>query len=97
MCNLCKKTDNVLSMKTKLYNGFGGWEIRKDGFLYFIHESEDELDWSNVKKLEDIELEAKKSPRNKWTAHLNRPLKEAKYERLKCGSWVLIDTGIGFA
>lgn len=97
-CLCCGGADEILDMETTLYNGFGGWTILKDGEHYFTDDSKDEVEnWDNIKKLKDIEEEAKQHPKIKWEAHLFLPLREAKYERSECGNWVLTETGMGFA
>lgn len=97
-CLCCGGTDDILNMKTVLYNSFGGWTISKDGETYFIDDSKDEFEnWDNITTLEIVEVEAKQFPKSKWIAHLMLPLREATYQRSECGNWVLIATGMGFA
>lgn len=94
-CVCCGGAEDILPMETRLYSGFGGWTIYKDGQHYFIEDSDKE--WEENKMLSEIEEEAKKFPKSKWEAHLFLPLREAEYERADCGNWVLIKTGMGFA
>lgn len=97
-CLCCGGSEDLLDMETTLYSGFGGWTILKDGETYFVDDSKDEFEnWDNIKKLKDIEEEAKQNPQSKWEAYLFLPLREARYERSDCGSWVLVETGMGFA
>ncbi len=94
-CLCCGGSEEILPMDTRLYNGFGGWCIVKDGQHYFAEESDKE--WEENRMLSEIEEEAKKFPKSKWEANLFLPLRETYYERADCGNWVLIKTGMGFA
>ena len=94
-CALCPETEEVLPMTTKLYDGFGGWTITRDGDVFFTENMDAE--WDDIRDLNFIEMQAKEDPNHAWQAHLFLPLREAKYERSDCGHWVLIETGQGFA
>lgn len=97
-CLCCKGSEDILDFETTLHNGFGGWHISKDKEIYFMDSSKDCFEnWDNIKKLKDIEEEARKEPDSEWQAHYIAPLREAKYQRSDCGKWVLIETGPGFA
>jgi hypothetical protein len=93
-CANCGYTHSELSMRTKLYNLFGGWRIVKDGELYFIEDSDTEYDES--KTLQYIENRAKLQPDCDWRAILDLPLRNAEYQRQN-GKWILIKKGMGFA
>jgi len=94
-CLNCGYTEDVLPMKTKLYNGFGGWTITKDGELYFSESVDNEYD--NAKTLSYIERKAKLEPECDWRANLDLPLRSAVYQRHGKSKWVLVKRGHGFA
>jgi hypothetical protein len=77
MCGLPEP--EVLEMDTVLYYGFGGYEVRKDGEMYYRGESDE--DWENFKTLEEIEKDAQKSPKSKWEVELYEPLSGATWQR----------------
>ncbi len=95
-CLCCDGSEDILEMETKLYNGFGGWSISKDGEQIEIENSNPD-NWDELTELKDIEKLAQLEPKKKWIAFLFLPLREATYERADCGQWVLIKTGMGFA
>ena len=94
-CLNCGYTEDVLPMKTKLYNGFGGWTITKDGELYFMENVDAE--YEDAKTLSYIEREAKLSPECDWRANLDLPMRNAIYQRHGKSKWVLVERGMGFA
>lgn len=85
----------VLPMRTRLYNGFGGWMITKDDKTFFIEESDKEFD--EARTLSYIERKAKLEPFCDWRAILNLPLRSAVYQRQGKSKWVLVERGNGFA
>lgn len=94
-CLNCGYTEDVLPMKTKLYNGFGGWDITKNGEHYFSEDVNKEYD--EDKTLSYIERMAKLEPECDWRANLNLPLRSAVYQRHGKSKWVLVERGKGFA
>ena len=94
-CLNCGYTEDILPMKTKLYNGFGGWDITKNGEHYFSEDVNKEYD--EAKTLSYIERMAKLEPECDWRANLNLPLRSAVYQRHGKSKWVLIERGQGFA
>ena len=94
-CLLCGYTRDLLPMKTKLYYGFGGWTITKDGELFFMEDSNKEFD--EAKTLSYIERKARLEPECDWRAHLDLPLRSAVYQRHGKSKWVLVERGQGFA
>lgn len=86
---------DILEMNTVLYQGFGGYTVRKNGELFYEGNSDDE--WNKFKKLRHIEKEAKKDPTAKWTVELYEPLSGATWERQEDGQWVAIEKNLGFA
>ena len=90
----CPGNHDYLSMDTVLYQGFGGYDVTKDGKHYY-HAPMD--DWSNSKKLTDIEEEAVKDPDADWRINLNLPLRSGVWQRHGKDKWVLIESGLGFA
>lgn len=94
-CLNCGYTEDILPMKTKLYNGFGGWDITKNGEHYFSEDVNKEYD--EAKTLSYIERMAKLEPECDWRANLNLPLISAVYQRHGKSKWVLVERGQGFA
>ena len=94
-CLNCGYTEDILPMKTKLYNGFGGWDITKNGEHYFSEDVNKEYD--EAKTLSYIERMAKLEPECDWRANLNLPLRSAVYQRHGKSKWVLVERGQGFA
>ena len=94
-CLNCGYTEDILPMKTKLYNGFGGWVITKNGEHYFSEDVNKEYD--EAKTLSYIERMAKLEPECDWRANLNLPLRSAVYQRHGKSKWVLVERGQGFA
>jgi hypothetical protein len=92
-CPCCASIEQHLDFETKLYNGFGGWMITKNGECYYQAENGD---WENSKTLREIELEAKLNPNNNWMAILFTPLRGAEYQRQN-DKWVLVEQNEGFA
>lgn len=94
-CMNCGYTDSKLPMRTRLYYGFGGWTITKNGETYF---SEDILTpYEKIKTLSYIERRAKLEPDADWRAVLYLPLRYAVYQRHGDSKWMLVETGNGFA
>jgi hypothetical protein len=91
----CGYTEYILPMKTKLYNGFGGWYITKNREPYFSEDVNKEYD--EAKTLSYIERMAKLKPDCDWRANLNLPLRSAVYQRHGKSKWVLVERGQGFA
>ena len=95
-CLCCGGTEKVLDLETRLYQGFGGWNITKDGKLYFEEPNIDKT-WEEFKTLKEIENEAKKDPNHDWRAILDLPLRGGQYQRHGDDKWVLIESNMGFA
>lgn len=93
-CLCCGGTDLHLSLDTVLCNGFGGWQITRDGELFF----EDEMDkeWEEFKTLAFIEEQAKNDPDHDWRAVNYTPLHGETYQR-QGDKWVLVEQNEGFA
>lgn len=92
MC--CPGNEDLLSMDTVLYQGFGGYHVEKNGEIYYWADSD--LDWEKYKTLSEIERVAKRTPSDEWKVVLNNPLRGATWIR-KRGQWHLIETNMGFA
>lgn len=96
-CLNCGGTGQTLDLETRLYNGFGGWTITKDGELYFMENPSEEKAWEEWKQMKEIEEEAKKDPDHDWRAEVFLPLRGATYQRHGEGKWVVIESNQGFA
>lgn len=93
-CMHCPGSEDTLSMKEVLYNGFGGYAVYKNNKLYYVGEPDEK--WENYKILKDIEKVAKKE-RGSWKVVLSNPLRGATWRRNKVGEWTLKETNLGFA
>lgn len=94
-CLNCPESEDILDIKTKLYNGFGGYAVYKDG-KYFWAEimNKDYEKCATVRKVENmvaLDLKAK------WEIKLDLPLRSAIWLREAKNKWVLTETGLGFA
>lgn len=94
-CLCCGGTVTKLSMRTRLYNGFGGWTIVKDGTLFFMEDTHKE--YYEAPTLLKFEKLAREEPESEWVAELYLPLRGATYQRHGYNMWVLIDSNPGFA
>lgn len=89
------KDSITLNLRTRLYNGFGGWTIHQDGELYFCGPVDKKINWYPT--LLTFEYAARLNPDCDWLANLDTPLRSAVYQRQGKNRWVLIETGRGFA
>ena len=89
------KNKIVASMRTRIYNGFGGWSITKNGKL--VYEGPYGLRWNEYPTLMKFENMARKDPGHDWRAECFLPLRSATYQRQGKNEWVLIDSDQGFA
>jgi hypothetical protein len=94
-CMHCPGSEDILQMDTVLYQGFGGYYVRKNGEIHYWPKSD--LKWEEFKTLSDIELEAATDPNHKWEVVLDNPLGGATWERHADKQWHLTDTNMGFA
>lgn len=94
-CLCCPDTSEILPLGTKIYNGFGGWSINKNGEHFYS--AENGLDWDDFKDISYIEELIGEDTENEFTAILSTPLRDAKYQRHSKNNWVLIEKGEGFA
>lgn len=93
-CLCCGSADLHLSTDIVLYYGFGGWQIMKDGKMFFTEEPDKE--WEECKTLAFIEDKAKIDPDHDWRAILDTPLHGETYQR-QDDKWVLVEQNEGFA
>lgn len=96
-CLHCGHTPPLLEMDTRLYNGFGGWQITRDGKIFFEEDPSSDKEWEEWKTLADIEKIAEKDPNSEWCAIVFLPLRGATYQRHPGEGWVLVETNQGFA
>lgn len=96
-CLNCGGTELILNLKTKLYNGFGGWHITKDGVMFFSEDPSVEKKWEDLKDMTYIEKIAKKEPDHDWRAIFEMGLRGGAYQRHGNKKWVLIESNQGFA
>ena len=94
-CPACAGSEDVLTMDTVLYNGFGGYQVECDEKLFYMGDPNASFD--SFKTLGEIERTAIKNPEKKWKVILNNPLRGATWERQKDVHWSLTETNRGFA
>ena len=90
-----KNNEITASMKTRIYNSFGGWRIIKDNKT--VYQGDCNAEWESFPTLMKFELQARKSPDSDWRAECDLPLRYALYQRHGKNRWVLVKTGMGFA
>lgn len=83
------------SMRTRIYNGFGGWTILKNSEV--IYSGPHDLEFNEYPTLMKFENMARKDPDHDWRAECFLPLRGATYQRQGKNEWVLIDSNQGFA
>lgn len=98
-CPHCGIAEQILPMDTVIFSDspLDAWFISKDGEDYYhsiLKANKDDEDFAIT--LQDIEKVAKKNP-GVWRAHIMLALRDATYERSDCGTWVLVETGRGYA
>lgn len=90
-----QKDKTVLaSLRTRIYNGFGGWHITCDGET--VYSGPVDLEWNDYPTLLKFELAARKREGD-WRAILDGPMRDAEYQRQGKNRWVLVRSGQGFA
>ncbi len=94
-CLCCPSTAALLPLKTKLYYGFGGWSITKNGKPFFTDNRD--VDFEKYKDLKHVEKLIGEDLKSEYRAIFDSPLRGATYQRHAKNSWVLIDTNEGFA
>lgn len=77
-------------MNTRIYGGFGGWTITKNGEVVYF--PPDNKEWGDYPTLMKFENMARKDPDNDWRAELYTPMRGATYQRQGKNEWVLIAT-----
>jgi len=96
-CLVCGGTEQILELDTRLYNGFGGWSVTKDGELFFQEDCSKDKKWEEWKQMAEIEEIAAKDPDHDWRAIFELPLRGGQYQRHGDNKWVLIESNQGFA
>lgn len=94
-CLHCPETEDLLDIKTKLYNGFGGYSVYKDA-KYFWSELNDK-DYEKCATVRKVENMVRLDPEALWEIRLDLPLRSAVWKREEKNRWVLVATGLGFA
>jgi hypothetical protein len=93
-CLCCPSTEDLLPLDTVLYNGFGGYQVQKNGKVFYQGKPDEE--WGDYKKLNVFEKLARKE-KGKWEIILNNPLRGATWRRKGKNEWILVETNQGFA
>lgn len=94
-CLCCGGTEALLPLNTKLYFGFGGWTVTKNGALFLCDDRDVEFDeYHDLQFVEDLIGEDTES---EYIANFDSPLRGATYQRHSKNHWVLISENEGFA
>lgn len=93
-CLNCPSSEDVLPLNTKLYNGFGGYSVWKNGKFFFAGDPNGE--WDSFPTLRKFENRARKQG-GRWKVVLDNPLRGATWTRQEDGKWILTETNRGFA
>ena len=93
-CLCCPQTEDTLKLDTVLYNGFGGYIVRKNGELFYSGDPNG--GWKSFPTLRKFEKLARKE-KAKWEVILNNPLRGATWQRKGKDKWILKETNMGFA
>ena len=97
-CLNCPQTEKILDVETKLYNGFGGYSLYKNGNFFWSEKID--KDYEKCFDVNDIEhnfIRNESDALAKWEIKLDLPLRSAVWERKEKGRWVLTEKGLGFA
>ena len=94
-CACCGSVTEILPLETKLYLGYGGWNITKNGKPFFANDND--LQWEENKDLAHVETLIGEDTENEYVAIFDTALRDEKYQRHTKDNWVLIETGDGFA
>jgi len=89
------KNEIIASMKTRIYNGFGGWHIECNGEIIYMPPLNKE--WKDFPTLMKFENMARKNPDNDWRAVAYLAMRGVTYQRQGTNRWVLIKSNQGFA
>lgn len=97
----CGTSKVKMPMNYKLFMGFGGDTIYKDGKVFYQPEMwRDGTVGDAMKKNKSlmwVELQARKSPNSDWRLKQDNPLYDKTYQRQGKNNWVLVKKGNGFA
>jgi len=93
-CMQCPGNEDVLAMDTVLYNGFGGYHVKKDKKFYWAGDPQGK--WESFPTLRKFENLARKE-KGTWEIVLDNPLRGATWRRKGNDEWVLTETNLGFA
>lgn len=85
----------IASLRTKIYQGYGGWHITRDGKT--VYSGDPDVEWKSYPSLMTFENMARKNPDHDWRAECFLALREATYQRQGKNEWVLVSSGDGFA
>lgn len=94
-CLCCQSTDEILPLETLLYMGFGGWNVSKNGEMFFVERND--IEFEESKTLADIETMIGEDEESEYLAVFFSPLRGCTYQRHSKNHWVLIEEDEGFA
>jgi hypothetical protein len=94
-CLNCPTAEQKLPLNTKLYQGFGGYAVYKDGVYFWS--ADNDLEWDKNPTVRKVENMVKIDEKAEWEIRLDLPLRSAVWKRESKNNWVLIKTGEGFA
>lgn len=94
-CACCGGASELLNIETKLYYGFGGWVVNKNGEQFFCENTD--VDFDECKDVVHVEELIGEDSENEYLAIFDSPLRSAVYQRHAKNNWVLIEKGEWFA
>ena len=92
-CLNCPSTEDILKLNTVLYNGFGGYCVKKNRKYYWSGDPQGK--WKSFPTLRKFENLARKV-RARWEVKLDNPMRGATWLRKGKNNWVLTETNNGF-
>ena len=94
-CLNCPPVARIATMDMVIAVGFGDAHVSRDGENVYT----EPCSWSteDLRTLSEFEAMAAADPDHDWRVIMNAPLRNREYQRHDTGTWVLIDSGMGFA
>lgn len=95
-CLCCQTPSIVALLEKKIAVGFGSAVCTKDGEQIYDGE-QDYQDGNEPKSIGDMEALAESDPDHDWRVRFDGPLHGETYQRHMEGTWVMVETNMGFA
>lgn len=92
-CLCCPPVTAKADLSLIVAVGFGYAAITRDDEVIF-EERDDDEEWHDLREFEKM---AQKDPHHDWRCILDAPLRYRAYQRHAKNTWVLVESGMGFA